>query len=59
MIENDQGFRQFAAVQYQFGWWLTRQRDTARRHPQVSAAQLALTVIAQVFFGLRSVTAPS
>jgi len=54
MIGNDQAFRQFAEVQYRFGWWLTRQRDTARRHPRVSAAQVALAVIAQVFFGLRS-----
>jgi hypothetical protein len=54
MVGDNQVFRQFAEVQYQFGWWLHRQRDTARRHPQVSAAQLALTVIAQVFFGLRS-----
>lgn len=54
MIGNDQAFRQFAERQYQFGWWLGRQRDTARRHPQVRAAHLALAVIAQVFFGLRS-----
>lgn len=54
MIGNDQAFRQFAETQYKFGWWLRQQRDTARQHPQVSAAQLALAVIAQVFFGLRS-----
>lgn len=54
MIGNDQAFRQFAETQYQFGWWLRRQRDAARRHPRVSAAQVALAVIAQVFFGLRS-----
>lgn len=54
MVGNNQGFRQFAETQYRLGWWLARQRDTARRHPQVSAAQLALAVIAQVFFGLRS-----
>ena len=54
MVGNDQTFRQFAETQYQFGWWLRRQRDGARRHPQVSAAQIAFAVIAQVFFGLRS-----
>jgi len=54
MVGNDQAFRQFAETQYQFGWWLRRQRDTARRQPRVTAAQIALAVIAQVFFGLRS-----
>lgn len=54
MIGNNQAFRQFAETQYKFGWWLRQQRDTARQHPRVSAAQLALAVIAQVLFGLRS-----
>jgi len=54
MVGNDQAFRQFAETQYQFGSWLHRQRDAARRHPRVTAAQIALAVIAQVFFGLRS-----
>lgn len=54
MIGNAHGFREFAESQYQFGWWLARQRDNARRHPRVSAAQIALAVMAQVFFGLRS-----
>lgn len=51
---NAQSFRQFADQQYQFGSWLRRQRDRARRHPRVPAAQVALTVIGQVFFALRS-----
>lgn len=49
-----QSFRQFAETQYQFGRWLRHQRDRVRRHPRVSAAQVALTIIAQVFFALRS-----
>lgn len=49
-----QSFRQFAERQYQFGRWLRHQRDSARRHPRVSTAQVALTIIGQVFFALRS-----
>ena len=49
-----QRFRQFAETQYQFGRWLRHQRDRARRHPHVRTAQVALTIIAQVFFALRS-----
>jgi hypothetical protein len=51
---NAQSFRQFADRQYQFGKWLGRQRDQARRHPRITTAQVALTVIGQVFFALRS-----
>ena len=54
MGTDAQSFRQFAETQYQFGRWLRHQRDTARKHPRVSAAQVALTVIAQVFFALHS-----
>lgn len=47
-------FRQFADRQYQLEWWLCHQRDDARKHPRVSAAQVALTIIVQVFLALRS-----
>ena len=49
-----QSFRQFVETQYQFDRWLRHQRDRARRHPRVGTAQVALTIIAQVFFALRS-----
>jgi hypothetical protein len=54
MRSDAHSFRQFAERQYQFDRWLRHQRDDARQHPRVSAAQVARTVIAQVFFALRS-----
>jgi len=54
MSGNAQSFRQFADRRYQFGKWLGRQRDQARRHPRITTAQVALTVIGRVFFAVRS-----
>jgi len=54
MGADAQSFRQFAETQYQFGRWLRQPRDRARQQPRVTTAQVALTLIAQVFFALRS-----
>ena len=54
MVGSAQTFRQFAETQYQFGWWIGRQRDDARQQPRVTAAVIAQAVIAQALFGLRS-----
>jgi hypothetical protein len=54
MKEGPNAFRHFAEAQFQFSTWCSRQRDRARRHPQVSAAYLFSALVLAVWCQWRS-----
>lgn len=57
MVGVAQAFRHFVETQFQFSGWAARQRDGARRHPQVTAAFIFCALVYQAVLGLDSLLA--